>query len=140
MATLLADHAATARRSVRGLCSLAMCLVLASGAEAQLAPPTDACTKAATQFQLNQCASAAMKLADSTLSRTYTRVLALSDSVRRPLLRESQRAWLNFRGTHCRYEAAEYEGGTMFPMVYANCLESLTNQREVQLRAAIKIK
>ena len=106
------------------------------GAKAQLAPPTEACKKAATQFALNQCASAALKLADSTMSRTYARSLALSDSMRRPLLRESQRAWLNFRGTHCRYEASEYEGGSMFPMVYANCLESLTNQREAQLHSA----
>ena len=112
-------------------------VVMAGGAQAQSASHSDACKKAATQFELNQCASAALKVADSTLSRTYTRLLALSDSIRRPLLRESQRAWLNFRGTHCRYEASDHEGGTMFPMVYANCLEGLTRQRESQLRSTI---
>ena len=55
-------------------------------------------------------------------------------------LREDQRTWILFRGTHCRYASVEYEGGVEFPARYAACQTEMTNTREAQLRDATKAK
>lgn len=47
---------------------------------------------------------------------------------------ESQRAWLKFRDAQCAIEGGEVAGGSMQPMVVAQCKAGLTTQRAAQLR------
>ncbi len=46
----------------------------------------------------------------------------------------SQRTWLAFRDRQCTIVAGQYNGGTMAPMVRAQCLTRLTKERTIQLR------
>ena len=121
---------------------LAGAIVLSAArlARAQDSTTADPCKAPKTQFQVDRCANDALRAAEAKLNRTYTRLLARSDSVRRALLREDQRTWILFRGTHCRFAAVEYEGGVMFPARYAACLTEMTDARDLQLRDAAKEK
>ncbi|RYD54818.1 MAG: DUF1311 domain-containing protein [Sphingomonadales bacterium] len=47
----------------------------------------------------------------------------------------SQRAWIAFRDKQCVIEAGQYAGGSMQPMVRAQCLTRLTKERTRQLAA-----
>ncbi|MET0309075.1 MAG: lysozyme inhibitor LprI family protein [Sphingomonas sp.] len=48
---------------------------------------------------------------------------------------ESQRAWIAFRDKQCVIEAGQYAGGSMQPMVRAQCLARLSKERTRQLAA-----
>lgn len=116
---------------------LAAAIVLASsGAAAQ------------TQAQMNASAASAWRAADAAMTRQWRqtqaylkRLDAQDPSHPGPryaaLLLDSQRAWLKFRDTQCALEAAKFAGGSMQPLVQAQCLKRTTDERRQQLRSAM---
>ncbi len=100
---------------------------------------------AQTQMQMNQQATAQLKVADASMARQWNAVYSQmkrldSQNTSRgggfgyaPTALESQRAWLPFRDRQCEIEAGEYAGGSMAQTVRAQCLTRLTRERTVQL-------
>lgn len=120
-----------------------MSLVLAL---ALLAAPTELCSMDGPQQEMNQCAFKRFQAADADLNAVWPKAVARakdSDKGRDPqydsrpgdfeTLRSAQRAWITFRDAHCTMEGYEARGGSMEPMLYNLCRETLTRARTAQL-------
>jgi uncharacterized protein YecT (DUF1311 family) len=99
-----------------------VCLMLATPAAAQ------------TQSALNQSAGSTLAAADKTLNATYAKVMARLSPGGRTLLKTSQRAWLATRDADCAFVASAVEGGSLQPMIDADCRASETIARTKWLR------
>jgi uncharacterized protein YecT (DUF1311 family) len=98
------------------------------------------CEGEGTQFEATQCAGREYKKADAELNRVYQQVLKQEDAGGQARLKAAQLAWLKFRDTECEYEAGDYLGGTMRPMIEAFCLAAVTEARTRQLKEILKEK
>jgi uncharacterized protein YecT (DUF1311 family) len=93
----------------------------------------DFCGNAVTQLELNECSANEFKKADAELNQIYNRVLSTLDEKNRGNLREAQSAWVAYRDANCK-SAAEYNGGSMSPMVQSFCLKENTSDRIKELK------
>jgi uncharacterized protein YecT (DUF1311 family) len=93
-----------------------------------------------TQTGLNRCADAAYQKADAALNGVYNEITRRlkGDSATKQLLTAAQKAWLGFRDAECTFANAANAGGSIYPMVHAECLERLTKARTGDLRAYLK--
>ena len=102
-----------------------------------LAMPTfafaqDKCYDAAkTQAAMNECAGASLKKSDKKLNELYAQIEARlkDDADTRKLLVQAQRDWNKFRDAECNFQTAQSAGGTMMPMLVAQCVDGLTQSR-----------
>lgn len=92
------------------------------------------CAHAEAQQDMNRCAEQDFERADAVLNRDYKKLLAGLDAPNAGLLRTAQRAWLSFRDSECKFEAAPNTGGSIYPLVYSGCLTALTKDRTKQLK------
>jgi len=53
-------------------------------------------------------------------------------------LRQSQRDWIKFRDSSCRFDASHLSGGTWEPIVYLGCLTALTEQQTERLKLFLR--
>ncbi|MNT18427.1 hypothetical protein D3C72_1536360 [compost metagenome] len=60
------------------------------------------------------------------------------DKNEKPLLIQAEKDWIKFRDSHCKFEASQYEGGSIKPLIYSTCLEELTRKRIAAIKASIK--
>lgn len=95
------------------------------------------CSALPTQQAMNQCASANYKAADAALGKAYKAVVARlgDDADRLALLRSAERAWINFRDAECSFAADGVAGGSIAPMIRAQCLQAQTEARTAALQA-----
>lgn len=103
------------------------------------------CANAATQSAMNICAAQDLTAADEALNAAWTDAMARAKTVDAGMpeadrgaadaLRAAQRAWITVRDSGCEAEAWTYSGGTMQPMVVANCKTRVTGARTAELRA-----
>ena len=84
---------------------------------------------------MNACADESFKKADADLNAVYKRLQdrKSDDEDAAKALVEAERAWTAFRDAECRFDSADNLGGSIYPMVYADCLERLTRTRIEQL-------
>jgi uncharacterized protein YecT (DUF1311 family) len=110
-------------------------------------PPELNCDDPQAQLELNMCAWRDFETADAALNaqwaETSARMKALDEDIDRAndnqpghleTLLEGQRAWLGFRDAQCRSESFMARGGSMQPMLVAQCLAYMTELRTEQLR------
>lgn len=94
------------------------------------------CAADATQAELDACTAAAFQSADHTLNELYAamkdRLADDADTAR--LLTLSQRAWVGWRDAECDFAAAGVTGGSIYPMIRAECLTGLTEARIADFR------
>lgn len=103
-------------------------------ASSTLAQDVD-CAKAYTQFDMNVCADQDYKAADAELNAAWTEAKATADAVGAgPALLDAQRKWIAYRDAACKAEAAQYEGGSIQPLIRLTCLTRLTERRSTDLR------
>ena len=90
-----------------------------------------ACQNATTQLQLNECAAASYAKSDKDLNKVYRDILARlkGPSETKTDFIAAQRAWLKYRDAQCRFEISGLEGGSVQPMIYSQCLDTLTQSR-----------
>lgn len=93
---------------------------------------------AQTQAEMNQTAAKGYYKADAELNKVYKVLLSKLDEKGKSLLIKAENDWIKYRDSHCKFEASFYEGGSMQPMIYSGCLESVTMDRIKELKAAIK--
>ena len=92
------------------------------------------CNNPQTQSQMNICASIAYQNADRKLNQVYRQLLPKLSAARKQKLITAQQAWIKFRDSSCEFERSAYEGGSLAPMIYGNCLAAVTEQRTKDLR------
>jgi len=104
------------------------------------------CDNAMTQMAMNVCASREYGQADEILNRewelTADHMRRMDDRSPAPegepehfeTLLQAQRAWITYRDMHCRSARLEYRGGTIAPLIGANCLTELTEKRTIELQ------
>ena len=51
---------------------------------------------------------------------------------------EAQTAWIKYRDSHCKFDCMGYKGGSIYPLMYSDCLTALTEMRTKQLNATLK--
>ena len=93
-----------------------------------------------SQAGMDICADTDFKAADARLNADYgeIRKRLADDADARKLLQESQRAWIAFRDAECKFSSSGVDGGSVYPMVHALCLQGLTDERIMQLGAYLK--
>ena len=106
-------------------------LAIAALLLASTAVRADECDKAVVQNDINRCAQGRYDAADRALNDAWR---ALPDAAKTSL-REEERAWIARRDADCKAEAAESEGGSIYPTLYFGCMEKKTRERTRTLRA-----
>jgi uncharacterized protein YecT (DUF1311 family) len=116
---------------------LAVCLIVASSAAVSTSlvlgatPPTAhldrSCEKTAgTQQALDACAYSELAQLGPQLAAALA---SEAKHYARSRVDAAQAAWLEYRASECGLEASFYAGGTIQPMIFADCEVSLTLTR-----------
>jgi uncharacterized protein YecT (DUF1311 family) len=114
---------------------------LKGGCETQ----ADPCASASTQTDMNLCYGQQYSKADAHLNTVYRDQIKRfsagssqdqkqNESIQR--LKSAQPAWLTYRDLHCSIARDQYEGGSVAPMVWSMCMETVTQHRIEELNAA----
>ncbi|OLF53020.1 lysozyme inhibitor LprI family protein [Pseudomonas chlororaphis] len=100
----------------------------------------DDCANATSQSAMNQCAAQQHKAADQELNTLYQRInQRLKDNPEgKKLLVGAQRAWVAFRDAECGFAASGVAGGSVYPLIYGNCVTDLTKARVEAFKAYLK--
>jgi uncharacterized protein YecT (DUF1311 family) len=120
----------------------------------QPAPTQNPCEeKPISQRQMDDCASFEYKQADAHLNKVYRKsVQYMNDDLARAQkqgnqkqikyeetaiasLKDAERTWMSYRDIQCKAAAQQYEGGSMTPMIYSQCLTTLTEHRTADLKS-----
>ena len=89
---------------------------------------------------MNQCAGQAFKAADKELNTIYQQITGrLKDNPDgKKLLVNAQRAWVSFRDAECTFSASGVAGGSVYPLIYSECLTGMTKTRVESLKQYLK--
>ncbi|MBK5513045.1 lysozyme inhibitor LprI family protein [Pseudomonas sp. TH15] len=98
------------------------------------------CANANDQSTMNQCSAEQYKAADKELNVLYQQITKrLKDSPdAKKLLVSAQRSWVAFRDAECEFSASGVTGGSVYPLIYANCLTGVTKVRVEALKEYLK--
>ncbi|MCV9961227.1 lysozyme inhibitor LprI family protein [Pararhizobium sp. BT-229] len=96
----------------------------------------DDCANASDQATMNICAGDSFKKSDKQLNELYKQIEARlkDDADTTKLLVSAQKAWISFRDAECTFSASGVAQGTAYPMIYAMCLDGLTQSRVKDLQ------
>jgi uncharacterized protein YecT (DUF1311 family) len=93
---------------------------------------------AQTQSEMNVAANVKYKKADAELNKVYKQLMAILDQNEKILLIQAEKDWIKYRDSHCKFDASQYEGGSIQPLIYFTCLEELTKKRIAEIKSSIK--
>jgi len=96
------------------------------------------CTFAQTQLELNIASRAKFEKADAKLNEAYKILLPQLNDDGRKKLQEAQKAWITFRDADAESEADDYLGGSIWPLIFNDCLTARTESRTAELELRIK--
>lgn len=98
------------------------------------------CANASDQATMNQCAAQENKAADKELNTVYQQITARlkNNPDGKKLLVSAQRAWIGFRDAECKFSASGVAGGSVYPLIYNNCIASVTKTRTEALKQYLK--
>ena len=82
-----------------------------------------------------ECLDRKFAQSDQQLNETYKQLMAGLDDVRKVALKKEQIAWIKDKETKCAQAGKEVEGGTLEPVVIADCKVQTTEQRLAYLKA-----
>ncbi len=87
-----------------------------------------------TQMEMNQCAADGYAAADAELNHAWGVAKRYMDGFGAgDALLDAQRKWISYRDAACMAEAAQHEGGSIQPLIWFTCLETLTERRTADL-------
>jgi uncharacterized protein YecT (DUF1311 family) len=84
---------------------------------------------AQTQQEINAQAGGELRKAEARMDAVYAKVLGKVSNAGKENLQAAQEAWLRFRDQECEFETMGTKGGSIHPMVVAECRRRLTDQR-----------
>jgi uncharacterized protein YecT (DUF1311 family) len=114
---------------------------------AQTAEPAVDCNNAQTQLEMNLCAGRAAKESDRQLNIAYKKVQNSYKSTDTPAddrarqqkaLTNAQLAWIKYRDSNCTWQASKFDGGSIQPMIYANCVDRMSQERTQELLESLE--
>ena len=113
-------------------------LIIAFGLNA--APALAAECPDQTQSGLDECANASFKQSDNALNRSYKEIVRRlkDDSAKSRLFVQAQKAWIAWRDAECAFSSSGVEGGSIHPMIVAQCWEKQTRARTKDLQGYLK--
>ncbi len=76
-----------------------------------------------TQMEMNACAASDYARADEELNAIWRKLPKTTQLI------AVQRAWIAYRDAECTYQKAQFEGGSIAPLIYSSCLSDLTKER-----------
>ena len=125
--------------AVLALCSAAP--ALAGGASKPSAPvihekftPLGCPGKPMTTLQIEGCAEHKVLAIDKTIDGLAAKVFARLKGSSRATFVAASGDWLQYRNAACAAEASIYNGGSVQPVAYANCLVSLDGSHVSDLK------
>jgi uncharacterized protein YecT (DUF1311 family) len=104
---------------------------------AQAQPDPD-CANPMTQTDMNLCAARDLQQEDDRLNEFYGRLIPNISIAEENLLIDAQLAWINYRDAECEFSASAYLGGSIAPLIDANCRQALTSTRADELLAYLE--
>lgn len=121
---------------MRGIAFIGLSMVLLATPGLAASP----CENAQDQVTLNQCANEEFAAADKKLNASYREIQKrlADDPDTKKLLVAAQRAWMKFRDAECAFSSSSSGGGSIQPMLIANCQAQLTSERSKQLDAYLE--
>jgi uncharacterized protein YecT (DUF1311 family) len=108
-----------------------------------LALEEDPCSTLQSQQQINMCSGKQYQNADARLNLLYLEIE--KDLKRDPgkialdKLKAAERAWLRYRDLHCDAAKHQFEGGSMSPMMWNDCMRMVTEHRIQELKDAYPV-
>ncbi|MCP2020173.1 lysozyme inhibitor LprI family protein [Pseudomonas laurylsulfatiphila] len=98
------------------------------------------CDNASDQATMNQCAAQQNAAADKELNALYQQITSRfkGNPDNKKLLVGAQRAWVAFRDAECKFSASGVEGGSVYPLIYSNCVTELTKARVLTFKNYLK--
>ena len=87
-----------------------------------------------TQAEMAACAARAVTAADEALRTLIDALGRMLDSQQMADLHTNQALWDRFRVADCGWQRDLSAGGSISPVIYANCLEQRTNERIARLK------
>lgn len=110
---------------------IAMLAVAAILAFPTMALAKDKCADPQDQATMDECAGASFKQTDKKLNDLYKQIEGRlkDDADTKRLLVQAQREWIKFRDAECDFQTAGAGGGSMLPMLVAQCVDGLTKAR-----------
>jgi uncharacterized protein YecT (DUF1311 family) len=124
---------------------LVLALLLSAAAQAQEQPD---CNDPQTQTDMTICAGQAFDAADKKLNEVYQQAIDVAKQMDGYLegdlkgaektLREAQRAWIPYRQKACEAYGFLARGGTLEPMLIAECMTDITQKRIAELEAFVQ--
>lgn len=109
--------------------------------------------KPISQRQMDDCAAFEYKKADAHLNKVYRKAVQyMTEDLARAQkqgdqkqikyeetaiasLKEAERTWISYRDIQCRAAAQQYDGGSIAPMIYSQCLTTVTEHRTADLKS-----
>ncbi|MDP3269039.1 MAG: lysozyme inhibitor LprI family protein [Legionella sp.] len=92
------------------------------------------CSKEETTFSMRECISKEYKIADTELNKKYATLVTLLPPIGQETLKESQRAWIQFRDTDCAWQAFQNYQGSLFYVITDSCFLEMTKKRVTDLQ------
>jgi uncharacterized protein YecT (DUF1311 family) len=92
---------------------------------------------ALTQAEMNFAAAQAYKRSTQKLESVIAGLKEYYSPQEIERFEDTQKAWLTYRDKHAAFLAAQYEGGSIQPLIHASALESVTIARIVELEAEL---
>jgi uncharacterized protein YecT (DUF1311 family) len=110
-------------------------VALASAAQTQKRDPCEG----ETTPEMRNCAGKKYKQADDELNKAYRNLMSkLDDEGHKSSLKTAQQAWLKYRDSHCDFVSYLNRGGTIYPVIFTDCMTSLTTARTKELKQQIE--
>ncbi len=93
-----------------------------------------------TQADMNHRAFAMLQLADANISAAIAELRPMLSEEEKNALTDAQELWVAFRDSAAEFEALQFEGGSMQPLVRASEKASLAEARLQQIKAIIEAR
>lgn len=97
----------------------------------------DNCDNAQTQADMNTCAANQLKAADGKLNNAYGTAMKRAPEATKVLLKTAQQKWIALRDADCALISSGTEGGSIQPMIHAQCLTDKTVERTAWLESLL---
>ena len=90
--------------------------------------------------EMSECNGIEFKKADDELNAVYGKLLKILDSEGKSRLKESQRAWLNYRDSNANFRADINRGGNWEPIRGTEAKTEMTMQRAKELKNELELR
>lgn len=97
-----------------------------------------ACEDAVSTAEMRECVNRRYTEVDGELNQVYKQLFSQLGAERQELLRDAQRAWIEFRDKNAAFVASDFQDGTLYPLMEISERASMTERRVEELKARLQ--